>query len=350
MEYVEYIDKNEYVILYRMYGSGGIAEIPAMVAGRPVKMLADHLFADRPSELYKPFQIRRAYLRGEEYLSDEDFRSSSDLPVPDGSYEEEALAGTSIEIIRIPEGVEGIGNYAFYGCYRLREISFPSTMKRIGYGMFNGCRQVRLLYFSLGEGPAQMPGAVSNPPVMKEVLDAVTNRVEAVVNGSGIEQWRLTFPDYYEEGKENTPARIIEIVYHGTGYQYRNCFLNRRIEFDKYDEVFPFAAAQESVDTCVSIIRNRLRRGPAPKEEWSYRYIDYIRTESEALIGAILEDTIHDPVSELEILDGYGYFTSDIVDRFIRYATDKKRSDAVSCLMNIKRARFAPSGTSKYEL
>ena len=135
------------------------------------------------------------------------------------------------------------------------------------------------LYFSLVKIRKEQAGGRRNPPVMKEVLDAVANRVEAIVRKDGAEQWRLTFPDYYEEGKENTPARIIDIVYHGTGHKYRNCFLNRGIQFDKYDEVFPFAAAQESTDTCVSIIRNRLRRGPAPKEEWSYRYIDYIRTE-----------------------------------------------------------------------
>ena len=347
MEYVEYIDKNEYVILYRMYGPGTIAEIPSMIAGKPVKMLADHLFAAEPSELYKPSQISKAVLQGEEYMSlDGTAKESDSFPGPG----EEALAGMSVEIIRIPEGVEGIGNYAFYGCCRLREISFPATMQRIAYGMFNGCREVERLYFCLGEDPEGTGGGAANPPVMKEVLDAVANRVEAIVRKDGAEQWRLTFPDYYEEGKENTPARIIDIVYHGTGHKYRNCFLNRGIQFDKYDEVFPFAAAQERTDTCVSIIRNRLRRGPAPKEEWLHRYIDYIRTEHSALIRNILEDTETDPVSELEILDRNGYFTSDIIDMFIAYSSERKRSDAVSYLMDVRRRRFAPAQKSKYEL
>ena len=347
MEYVKYIDKNEYVILYRMYAPGTIAEIPSMVSGKPVKMLADHLFAAEPSELYKPFEISTAVLQGEEYLP---LQGTPGETEPSPGSGEEALAGVSVEIIRIPEGVEGIGNYAFYGCYRLREISFPSTMQRIAYGMFNGCRQVERLYFCLGEDADGKGGADTNPPVMKEVLDAVTNRVEAIVRRNDAEQWRLTFPDYYEEGKENTPARIIEIIYHGTGYQYRNCFLNRRIQFDKYDEVFPFAAAQESTDTCISIIRNRLRRGPAPKEEWMHRYIEYIRSESFALIGSILEDTETDPVSELEVLDRNEYFTSDIIDMFITCSSERKRSDAVSYLMDVRRRRFTPSRKSKYEL
>lgn len=353
MEYVEYIDKDEYVILYRMYGPGTISEIPSVVAGKPVKMLADHLFAEHPSELYKPFQITAAVLRGNEYVKEPGRPDAWDTKGPESPTADNAhgaLAGMSVEIIRIPEGVESIGNYAFYGCYRLREISFPSTMQRIAYGMFNGCRQVSRLYFSLGDDPEEKNCEVTNPPVMKEVLDAVTNRVEAVVRKDNAELWRLTFPDYYEEGKENTPARIIEIIYHGTGYQYRNCFLNRRIQFDKYDEVFPFAAAQESTDTCISIIRNRLRQGPSPKEEWIHRYIEYIRSESSALIAGILEDTETDPVSELEVLDRNGYFTSDIIDMFIAYSSEKKRSDAVSYLMDVKRRRFAPSRKPKYEL
>lgn len=348
MEYVEYIDKIEYVILYRMYGSGAIAEIPPMVAGKPVRMLADHLFASEPSGLYKPFQISTAYLQGDEYVKGSGQADRKDGLVAETAHE--ALAGMQVEIVRIPEGVEGIGNYAFYGCYRLREISFPSSMKQIGYGMFSSCRLVSRLYFSLDDEPGERTCADSNPPVMKEVLDAVTNRVEAIVLRNGAEQWRLTFPDYYEEGKENTPARIIEIIYHGTGYQYRNCFLNRRIQFDKYDEVFPFAAAQESTDTCLSIIRNRLRSGPVPKNEWSYRYIDYLRSESMTLIDCILDDEETDPVSELEILDGYDFYTSNIIDAFIRRASDRKRSDAVSVLMDIKRKRFVPSRKSKYEL
>ncbi|MBQ4177426.1 MAG: leucine-rich repeat domain-containing protein [Lachnospiraceae bacterium] len=342
MEYVEYIDKTEYVILYRMYGSGAIAEIPASVAGRPVRMLADHLFANEPSALYPKSQIMRAVFNGTQYVEAPEYGSAAGTS--DG--DEPALAGVSLEIIRIPEGVEGIGNYAFYGCFQLREISFPSTMTRIGYGMFNGCRQVCRLYFA--QDPSDRDSL--NPSVMKEVLDAVTNQIEAVVTRDDIEQWRLTFPDYYEEGKENTPARIIDIVYHGTGYKYRNCFMYRQIQFEKYDAVFPFAAAQESASVCISIIRSRLRSGPEPKEEWKYRYIDYLRSEKELLIDTILADTEFDPVGELEVLDSAGYFTSSIIDVFIGRASDRKRSDAVSFLMDVKRRRFAPQRKSKYEL
>ncbi len=359
MEYIEYIDEGEYVTLYRMYGAGAIAEIPRTAAGKPVKALADHLFAAEPSVLYKKERIKRVFPDGETcgYMD-------AESPSADAAPGRGALSGTSIEIIRIPEGVERIGNYAFYGCSSLREVSFPSTLKQIGHGMFNGCGKVSRLNFSEKEeqeAGMQLPsenirsGAADTdvwqtPAGMKEVLDAVSNEIEAVSFRRGAEQWRLTFPEYYEEGKENTPARIIEIVYHGTGHQYRNCFLNRKIQFDRYDEVFPLAAAQERAETCISIIRNRLRRGPAPGKEWGGRYIDYLRSESDLLLDSILKEREYDPVAELKILEQADFFTSNIIDAFIEEASSQGRSDAVIFLMDVKRRRFGAAKRSRYEL
>lgn len=57
---------------------------------------------------------------------------------------------------------------------------------------------------------------------------------------------RLMFPEFYEEGVENTPARILETHVHGSGILYRNCFQGRKIDFYQYDNAFPHAMAQES--------------------------------------------------------------------------------------------------------
>ena len=361
MEYAEYIDKNEYVILYRLYGEGGVAEIPQTICGKTVKILADHLFANEPSVQYDKGQIRRCALNGlpgEESPEDKAADRAEDTaedPAADTAspVREKALCGSCVEMIRIPEGVEAVGNYAFYGCQNLKEVSFPSTMKRIGYGMFNGCGRVRRLEFHLednGDRRADIPCSEQTPPIMKEVLDAVSDRIEAVVRCGAQELWRLTFPDYYEEGRENTPARIIEIVYHGTGYQYRNCFLNRRIQPGKYDEVFPYAQAQESTDTCISIARNRLRCAPEPAEKWMNRYIEYLRSEERALMEAVLSDTEHDPVGELKILSCAGFFTSSNIDSFIETASQHRRSDAVSFLMNVKHQQFSSARAGRYEL
>lgn len=45
----------------------------------------------------------------------------------------------AITSIVIPEGVTSIGDYAFYGCSKLKNVSLPSTLKSIGDEAFDDC-------------------------------------------------------------------------------------------------------------------------------------------------------------------------------------------------------------------
>jgi len=47
-----------------------------------------------------------------------------------------AFSRSTIRVVEIPEGVERIGDNAFYGCYYLQEIVLPSTLKYIGKSAF----------------------------------------------------------------------------------------------------------------------------------------------------------------------------------------------------------------------
>lgn len=341
MQYAAYTIQNNRIVLCRLYGMGEAVFIPGMIEGRPVEVLADHLLASEMTAMYPSGGMRLACLEGDDW----NLADTGEQGLSLNELEKDAVKGSAVRSVRIPEGVRQIGNYAFYGLYELREVSFPSTIRQIGWGMFNGCRKVGRLEFHIGD-----ECTATTPPILQEVLDSVPNETEVIVNRGNAQAYRLRFPQYYEEGKENTPARIIEIIYHGTGRQYRNCFLHRELQFDMYDELFPLAAAQEDPVTNVHLIIDRLTSGPAPKEDALARYIDYLRLEYAVMIDEIIKDRECDPVPVLTVLNNLDYFTSMIVDSSIQIASGAGCPQAVSFLMELRGRSMSHIRKSRYEL
>ena len=58
---------------------------------------------------------------------------------------ERAFEGISAVAITIPEGVEEIGWFAFYGCATLTDVTLPSSIRVIGYAVFDGCPKLTLI-------------------------------------------------------------------------------------------------------------------------------------------------------------------------------------------------------------
>lgn len=51
--------------------------------------------------------------------------------------------GNRLEEIEIPESVEAIGDYTFYGCKSLKRVSFPNSLKAIGDSAFSWCESLK---------------------------------------------------------------------------------------------------------------------------------------------------------------------------------------------------------------
>ena len=58
---------------------------------------------------------------------------------------ERAFEGTSPVAITVPEGVEEIGWFAFYGCATLTDVTLPASIRSIGYAVFDGCPRLTLI-------------------------------------------------------------------------------------------------------------------------------------------------------------------------------------------------------------
>jgi hypothetical protein len=149
----------------------------------------------------------------------------------------------------------------------------------------------------------------------------------------------LTFPEYYEESVENTPGRIIEIVFHGSGYKYRQCIRNRQMNYEKYDTLFSYAIAQEFTPTCIRIALNRLRSPIGLKEDIKERYLNYLRHESKEVAKMICKE---DQMELLGILAESGYFTEELLQEFQTKASDAGRAEMTSYLLNYRLEHFKP--------
>lgn len=58
---------------------------------------------------------------------------------------ERAFEGQSITAVVLPEGLESIGWFAFYGCKTLIDVTIPNSVSSIGYAVFDGCPNVTLV-------------------------------------------------------------------------------------------------------------------------------------------------------------------------------------------------------------
>ena len=55
-----------------------------------------------------------------------------------------AFSGSALVGISVPEGVESIGWFAFFGCVSLTSVSLPSSLAGIGYDAFANCPRLTL--------------------------------------------------------------------------------------------------------------------------------------------------------------------------------------------------------------
>lgn len=237
---------------------------------------------------------------------------------------------SALKVIDLPKGIEVIEDYAFYRCLALEEIHLYAGIKRLGCGAFMGCKKLKKIVIKDVEDDIYF---------LTEILYDFQYEVEVELyykNGMFV---KLTFPEYYEESVENTPARIIDIVFHGSGYKYRQCIRNRQMDYEKYDSVFTYAIAQEFTPTCIKIALNRLSTPLDLKQVARERYLEYLREQSKEVAKELCRD---DKLEMLGVLADAGYFTEDLLKEFQDKASAMGRAEMASYLLNYRMEHFRP--------
>lgn len=237
---------------------------------------------------------------------------------------------SALKMIDLPKGIEVIEDYAFYRCLALEEIHLYAGIRRLGCGAFMGCKKLKKIVIRDVEDDIYF---------LTEILYDFQYEVEVELFFKKGTFAKLTFPEYYEESVENTPARIIDIVFHGSGYKYRQCIRNRQMDYEKYDSIFTYAIAQEFTPTCIRIALNRLGTPIGLRESAKERYLEYLREQSKEVAKEICRD---DNLELLSILADVGYFTEELLQEFQERASAMGRAEMASYLLNYRMEYFKP--------
>lgn len=315
---LDYIEQEDGICICRCYGYEETLVIPEEIGGKPVVALYDYaLSGSGPRK--KPEQVHQAVIHEEEQ----------------GFSEERELSGEFLKEVYLPKSLKRIGDYAFYFCRKLHTLHIQGNLQAMGGGVFVWCRSLTRLIFS---------NVSYEDHGMNGVLAELTQELEAEICYEDGTHLRLTFPEYYEESVENTPARIIEIHWHGSGYKYRQCFPETKLDLKRYDELFPYAVANEFVPTCTQIALNRLMTPVQLSEQAEENYLAFLKEHVEEILTEAVrkEDLMQVQFLAEQAYKGERLFTEEMLGKAAELASCRQSAEIASFLMDYRREHFRP--------
>lgn len=363
--------RGDSAVIWRCFSRDTKAEVPARMAGYPVTEIAPYAFSAHMEARELEKQVRtgrvRIYLsplmRMELQEEKTDTEQSGKMERQPGTEDESAallerlpqLCGNQVEEIVLPDSVRRIGRYCFYNCGQLHRLEFSGELADWGSGVFTGCHQIRRLRVR-AEREAKLYLKDMLDELMEELevdfVEALQTDAKAEAAQAGQHKMRklyarLWFPEFYEEGVENTPARILETHVHGSGIRYRNCFQGRKFDFGQYDVLFPHAVAQESAEFLARMVMGRLRLPCELSDKAKQQYTAYAKEHARELATLLLNEYDMEGIEWLLLLtEGKN---EALIDHMMELASKKQLTEATGYLMNYRRLH-ARVRRRRYEL
>lgn len=308
---IDYVEQEDGISICRCYGYEDILVIPDEIDGKPVVGLCDHALAQSGSA-QRPKDLKQIILHEEEQ----------------GFAKERELAGEFLKEVYLPVHLKRIENYAFYFCRNLNTLRFGGNLKKVGSGLFIWCKSLRYLIFE---------NVSKSSHGMEHILADITWEVETRWQFDDGTVVQLTFPEYYEESVENTPARNIDTQWHGSGYKYRQCFRDHSMVYRYYDEIFGYAVGNEFTDTCIRIAMNRLRFPEQLSKEAKMQYEEFMKQH----IDEVLKEKIRsEDLEDVRFLARSGLLGKEETDKAIELASAYQKAELCSFLMDYRRQHF----------
>ncbi len=235
----------------------------------------------------------------------------------------ERLCADLVTEIRLPAGIRQVGKYAFYRCVNMQKLCLSDGVLDIGGDAFNGCRSMREVGITFTRGKKS-----ALPSIVSEVRFALHARLH-YADGTA----DLLFPEHYQEAEENTPARILYWVDYGSGGYYRQCFLDREVDYKKYDELLYRAVNEEEPQTVFRLALGRLRYPYQLAENSRQDYLDYLQDNMTAVVEFL---TSEEDTEGIQFLSAKRMLTEEALEAGIDLAAEERKTQMLSLLMQEK--------------
>ena len=218
----------------------------------------------------------------------------------------------------------------------------------MGSGVFTGCRLSRV----------QIDFYDGDKSCLKEILTEIRYEILATLKykNKGNTEVKILFPEHYLDAVENTPARIVENRYYGSGGEYRECFYRKTLDYMKYDRMFSISQVRDEAKATAGIALLRMKYPYNLTKENSDIYENYIRKNMKDITDYFLEDEKQgemfygiDVVEMLEFCCERQYFDRDSLEAVIEKTADEGQTEILSILMDT-RHRFFPEKRKKFVL
>lgn len=310
---IHYRKKEQGVELVRLFGQEEEVRVPELIGQEPVVAIAPYAFSARKVHEDEDVFVWEDVSGGERIFGGDDT----------------IICGDNIREIHLPAYVRSVGNYAFYGCRNLKLFHATDRLDSIGSGVFTGCRPSNV-WIDFLDG---------HQSCLKEILTEIRYEVKAVLcyHGEGEQLAEVLFPEYYADAVENTPARIVETHYYGSGGDYRECFYRRELDFGKYDSMFILSQARDDEKTTADLALGRLLYPYRLSDKAKTAYQKYIRDHMIELVGIWLEAFKDESSVMIDYCCREHLFTPDALERALYLASECGQAEVAGILMDERR-------------
>ncbi|MBU5481289.1 leucine-rich repeat protein [Blautia sp. MSJ-19] len=265
------------ICIDRVYGYDVIVELPDTLEGMPVTELGAYIFSDHIDQA----ELKTMQEKGK-FSTEDGTEEKPDEDMPQA-------AGNRVEEIRLPRNLRKIGRYAFYNCFHLKKLTFYGEMQDLGAGALTGCHRMEQITMETdAKGESGLRDFLTELPE--------TLCVDMTIAG---EHGRFWFPEFFEEGVENTPARILENHVHGSGIRYRNSFVHKKLNTLEYDRLFPYAVAWEQERIVLNLALDRIIYPVSMTDEAKEKYLSYIKEHGLQAVKLLGEQKAYDSMQHI---------------------------------------------------